>query len=315
MKAPIAMRHNFCGFASLITLAGLLLSLPVQAKDTSPLEGIHVHRSGVSPYFLNAAKTTLNASEAQCKQLSSVCAMLPAGAGAKDVAVCAAVANGFSFRGNVSDVGKQETDEYFATGMHMAARQTEKTVLKVKSVCEIEVVAQKSADIWHYSSQGYTHYELKDRGKNGRNWVRTDHKRPSSKTGALLAGVFPLPVASPVSPVLGHKTYAGYKCEVRKISGPWAGTFCLKATATAFPGYVALAGSVVAGKDIMLEDAATEVTEKVMLPATYFYPPAGEKSEAKQVLPASAENATQKWCAKQKIKTGINPCEDGSRNE
>ena len=293
----------------------LLVSLSAQAKDVpQTLEGIHVHRSGASPYFLNAAKVTLKTAEAQCTLLKSVCATMPAGASVRDRAACAPVAGGFSFSGNLTDVGKQETDEYFATELQMAARRTKKTVLQVKSVCEIAVAEQESTDIWHYTPQGYTHYELKD-SKQGRNWVRTQHQRPASKANALLAGVLPLSSSSTVSAVLGHKTYAGHTCEVREITGPWMGTFCLKTTATPFPGHVTLAGMVVAGKDTLLEDAATEVAEKVRLPYAYFYPPAGEKPAGKPVLPTSSENATQKWCAKQKIKTGVNPCTDGNTND
>ena len=295
----------------------ILGSVSAQAKDSSatPLEGIHIHRSGSSPYFAKTAKQTLKAYQDQCALMKSVCAMMPVGASSKDKAACTQVAGGFSLKGNVADIGEQETDEYFATAMQMAARQIRKNILQVKSVCEVEVVAQESQDIWHYASRGYTHYELKNSPGKGRYWIRTEHKRLAPKAGALLAGVYPMSDASKVSPVLGHKTYAGLRCEVREITGPWAGTFCLAVTNTAFPGHLTLAGTVVAGKDTLLEDAATKVAVKITLPRDRFYPPEGEAVKKMSALSASSDNPTQKWCAKQKIQTGIDPCEDGSDDD
>lgn len=303
-----------CPFMIAVTLH--LMSMPSEAKDVlPPLEGIHVHRSGASPYFSNAAQGTLKTYEGQCKLMKSVCAMMPAAASAQDKAVCAAVASGFSLKGNLADVGKQETDEYFATAMQMAARQTTKTVLQVKSICEVEVVDQESVDIWHYAPQGYTHYELKNHPKKGRYWVRSEHKRLAPKPGALLAGVYPMSDASKVSPVLGQKEYAGLKCDVREITGPWSGTFCLRATETSFPGHVTLAGRVVADKDTMLEDRATKVAVKVMLPRSHFFPPETDKVESPRALSSSPDNPTQKWCAKQKIRTGIDPCKEAASDD
>jgi hypothetical protein len=317
MKAvdmPIPLSIPRCHFVLVMTF--FLAPISAQAKDLpAALEGIHVHRSGTSPYFVNAAKQTLKTQEAQCKLMKSVCAMMPAGASGKDKAACADVAAGFSLKGSLAEVGTQETDEYFATAMKMAARQTMKTVLQVKSICEVEVVEQKSVDIWHFTPNGHTHYGLKDSPKKGHYWVLTEHKPLSSKAGALLAGVFPLTATSTVSPALGYKTYAGHKCEVREITGPWSGTFCLKPTDTPFPGHVTLAGKVVAGKDIMLEDQATEIAVKIMLPKAHFFPPESDKFENMSALSKSLDNPTQKWCAKQKIKTGINPCEDGAADD
>jgi len=312
----ISMRLTALRCLLMIVVALHLMPMPSEAKDAPPaLEGIHVHRSGASPYFLNAAKEALKTYEGQCKLMKSVCAMMPAGASAKDTAACTVVASGFSLKGNLADVGKQETDEYFATAMQMAARQTTKTVLQVKSICEVEVVDQESVDIWHYAPQAYTHYELKNHPKKGRYWVRSEHKRLAPKAGALLAGVYPMSDASKVSPVLGQKEYAGIKCDVREISGPWAGTFCLSATGTAFPGHLTLAETVVAGKDTMLEEQATAVAVKVMLPRPHFFPPERDKLESTQAHSASPENPTLRWCAKQKIKTGIDPCKEAASDD
>lgn len=312
----ISMRLTALCCLFMIVVALHLMPMPSVAKEALPaLEGIHVHRSGTSPYFLNAAKETLKTYEGQCKLMKSVCATMPAGASAKDKTVCAVVGSGFRLKGNLADVGKQETDEYFATTMQMAARRTTKTVLQVKSICEVEVVGQENADIWHYAPQTYTHYELKNHPKKGHYWVRSEHKRLAPKAGALLAGVYPMSDTSKATPVLGQKEYAGLKCDVREISGPWAGTFCLSATGTAFPGHLTLAGQVVAGKDTMLEEQATAVAVKVMLPRTHFFPPEHGKIESTRAPSTSPENPTQRWCAKQKIKTGIDPCKDAASDD
>ncbi|WP_114970035.1 hypothetical protein [Rhodoferax ferrireducens] len=295
-----------------IMAIGLFLGhLPTQAMDlTGPIAGIHVHRSGNSAHLLNAANETIKALKHQCQSVKSVCAMLPAGASRKDAAACAKVAGGFNFKGNLADLGKLETDEYFATGLHMATRLTEQTSLLTKSVCDVEVVAQTSTDIWHYGPKTYTHFELKNNPKKGRYWIRTEHQQLSPEMGSLLVGVFPVFDMSTVSPGSGYKTYAGHRCELREITGPVSGTFCLKATNTPFPGHVRLAGSLVSARDKLLrEDHATEASMDVMLPRARFFPPEGDKVENTRTLSTSPENPTQKWCAKQKAKTGINPCE------
>ncbi len=298
----------------LVSLTAMVCVSACVNSAPAQLAGIHVQRMGSSPYFLQAAQATLERSRAQCSLLQSVCAMMPAGASAKDRAACIPVANGFSLRGNLADVGRQVTDEYFATGMGMATRKTRKTVLKVHSVCNIEVAEQNSTNIWHYTSQGYTQFESKDLPNQKRSWTRSQHKRVATGTSRLLDGVLPLTSRSTVSPPSGFQTHAKHKCALRSISGPWSGTLCLKATATPFPGHLTLAGKIVAGKTVMLEDAATEVAEGIRVPDAMFYPPADEIAEARSTR-TPATNATQKWCLKQKQKTGVNPCENDSDDD
>ncbi|NDP49507.1 MAG: hypothetical protein GZ085_14190 [Sulfuriferula multivorans] len=296
----------------LVMRLSLVFSAACSQAAAPSLEGMHIHRSGTSPYFLHSAKESLKAYEGQCNLMKSVCAMMPAGASSKDRAACVNVGSGFQLKGNLADVGGQETDEYFATALNMSARQIRKTVLQVNSVCEVEVVEQESVDIRHYTSKGYTQYELKNHPKKGRYWLRTEHERIDSKMGALLKGAFNLSSQSSVSQSLGQKTYAGFKCELREVTGPWAGSLCLMATDTPFPGHVTLAGTIVAGNDTMLDEKATEVTVKIMLPRTHFYPSESDRVEAAEGRSAASGNATQRWCQKQKLKTGVNPCEGES---
>ena len=307
----MAIRPPLPRLSLVLGMGTLLACMPDLAIGASfRVEGMHIHRSGTSPHFLKAAQVTLKAYEDQCRLMKSVCATMPAGARARDKAACAQITGAFSVKGNPADIGKQETDEYFATGLNMAARQTTKTLLQVKSVCEVEVVDHKDADLWHYTPSGHTHYVLKNDPRKGRFWMRTEHKQRASVSGGLLAGVFPLTDASKVSAVLKQKTIAGHRCEVRDVVGPWSGTFCLKATPSTFPGQVALEGTVMAGNEIMFEDQATEVAEKVMLPRAVFFPPQGDTVESQRTVAQSRNNATQQWCAKQKMETGVNPCEN-----
>ena len=290
----------------------LVFSTACSEAAAPALEGLHVHRSGSSPYFLHSAKVSLKAYEGQCKLMKSVCAMMPAGASSKDRAACVNVGSGFQLKGNLANVGSQETDEYFATSLSLSARQIRKTVLQVNSICEVQVVEQESVDIRHYTSKGYTQYELKNHPKKGRYWLRTEHEHIDSKTGALLKGSFNLSSHSSVSQSFGQKSYAGFKCELREVTGPWAGSLCLMATDTIFPGHVTLAGTIVAGKDTLLDEKATAVTVKIMLPRTHFYPSEGDRVEAAEGRSVASGNATQRWCQKQKLKTGVNPCEGDS---
>jgi hypothetical protein len=92
----------------------------------------------------------------------------------------------------------------------------------------------------------------------------------------------------------GYEMYASLKLEEREITGTWAGIFCLQVTEAPFPRYMALAGKFVAGKDTMLEDRASEVAEKVMLPREHFLPPESDKAESLRTLATSPENPTHK---------------------
>lgn len=307
-----SMSHQLSRLSLILLIQSLMTPAFAQLKG-NVIDGIHVHRSGDSPHFKKMAEMTAKGLEGQCKGLKSVCSMLPAAASARDNAVCAAVSGGFQIKGKLSDVGKQETDEYFAIAKKMAVKKTKKVEMRVKSTCEVEVVEQESIDIRHYVPGGYTQYELKDDARKGRHWLRSTHKWIDPKAGATLAGVFPMSDASKVSRSQGHKTLAHHKCEVREVTGPWSGTLCLKNTATPFPGHVTLAAKIIssvpAGVATLLEEEVDSYSEKLILPMALFFPPSTEKVESARAPAKSPDNPTQKWCAKQKEKTGIDPCE------
>ena len=154
----------------------------------------------------------------------------------------------------------------------MAARQTTKTIVQLKSTCEAELVQVKGADIWHYTSQGRIHWELKNHARKGRYWYRNEQTKLSPQTDAALAEIFPLSNVLKAAPVLGQRTIVGQQCEVRDITGPWYGTFCLKATRAPYPSHITLAVTMTTGKDNMLEDQATTYAEKSRCRVSVSFP-------------------------------------------
>jgi hypothetical protein len=149
--------------------------------------------------------------------------------------------------------------------------------------------------------------------KKGRYWIRSEQRWIDPKAGTMLAGMFAMSDALKVSPPLGHKTYARQRCEVREISGPWSMTLCVKKTGIPFPAYVTLAVKITSpmppGRTILVEEEVDIFSEKLLLSLDLFFPPSTEKVESARTLAKSKDNPTQRWCAAQKKKTGINPCE------
>lgn len=284
------------------------------AAPPQTLEGIHIHLEGTMPFVADAAARQLKASKAQCEspQIKEMCAMphvaadKTAGSG-----LCAAVAGGFKLKGSLADVGKTKTDVYFWPAKKMSARYGKGYVLKAKQLCEFEVVEEKNVKLIHYApGGGGVRYELQDHPNKGVYWRLSKSPKLGPGIFTALKGRVPFADPSEISAVLGHDLIAGHKCEIREYSGPWTFTLCQKKTGSNFAETVTLAAKVVAGKDVMLDERATAVAMNVVLPASLFFPPVGEKVET--VGAKSADNPTQKWCAKQQAKTGVNPCEDGS---
>ncbi|MBT9591589.1 MAG: hypothetical protein IV089_11905 [Thiobacillus sp.] len=295
---------------SLSVLVFAFAAMPVCAALPSTFEGIHIRYKGVSPYYADQAAASQKTMKAQCEQLQKLCAMPHVVA--DKPGMCAAVAGGYKFKGILADVGKSETNRYFATAMQMSAQYTKTTVLVTKSVCEQEVLEEETVKIEHQTRMGVTRFTLTNHPKKGRYWIREERKQPDSGTADLLldsmAKAFPIKDTFKVSPVLGVDILGGHRCEIREISGPWTWTLCRKPTDTPFPGSVTLATKAVTGKTVLFEKRATEVAMKVVLPGSLFFPPAGDKIEIAGAK--STAGPMQKWCAKQKAKNGIDPCED-----
>lgn len=269
------------------------------------------------PFIADAAARQLKASRMQCEspQIKEMCAMPHVKADkAAASGLCAAVAGGFKFKGNLADVGKTKSDVYVWPEKKMSARYGKAYVLKAKQLCEFEVIEEKGAKIIHAAPGGVSvRYELQDHPKKGLYWRMSKSPKLSPGIFTALKGQVPFADPSKVSAVLEHDLIAGHKCEIREYAGPWTFTLCQKTTGGTHSETVTLAAKIVAGKDVMLDERATGIAMNVALPADLFFPSAGQKIE--NVGVKSADNATQKWCAKQQAKTGVNPCEDGSDDD
>lgn len=300
---------------SLSVLIFAFAGISACAAPPPEFEGIHIRYKGFSPYLADQAAESQKAMKAQCEQFQKLCAMPHVAADKPEL--CAAAAGGYKFKGNLADVGKTETDSYFATTKQMSAQYTKGSVLVQKSICEQDVLEEATAKIEHRTRMGVTRYTLTNHPKKGRYWIRDEQKRLDSGAADLLldtmAKDFPIKDTFKVSPVLGFDMLDHHRCEIQEISGPWTWTLCRSSTDTPFPGTVTLAAKAVTGKTVLFEKRATEVAMHVALPSSLFYPPAGDKIETAGAK--SAANPTQKWCAKQKAKTGIDPCEDDSGDD
>lgn len=311
-------------FAALFTF---LLAMPVFAmpgvnrerdeKDT--ISGIHIRREGDSPFFKEQAKLSVKTLEGACKSMKRACSIIgtdPA-ASAKAKSRCASVTGVFVLKGGaIGDVGRQVTDEYFVPTRSWSARITRQTLLRQTGYCEAEVADQNKHEIRRYTLGGYTQYERHDSANKGRHWTRNDH-RVDPKLTPVLAAAFLAPGEISVSPPMGHETYFHtLKCEVRQVkSAAVVFTNCLYRTGMPFPAELLMSSKTVSDGKVLQEEKAVSYANNAVLPVSLFMPPPSERVESAQTLSGSPDNATQKWCAKQKAKTGINPCEDAPEDD
>ncbi|MHB0916502.1 MAG: hypothetical protein ACYC39_06645 [Thiobacillus sp.] len=317
MKKPISLFLAACCGAIAMQTTGSAL-----AKDDSTIVGIHIQRKGDSPHFKKLAKQSLNVIKGTCISQKQTCQHLIAdpAASPKAKARCAAVlaAGEFQFTGgSLEDVGQRTTDEYFVPGRSWSARIARETVLNQSGFCKAEVAEVTRHEIRHYTAGGYTRYELQDSAKKRRHWTRTEH-RVDPKLVPVLAAAFLAPGRISVSPPMGHKTYIpGITCEVRQVSlGDAAtSTSCLYHTGLSFPAALRIAGDFVSGGEVMWGEKAVAYKDRAVFPIGQFMPPARDKVISEGESQRSSENATQKWCAKQKKKTGVDPCAEESGDD
>ncbi len=267
----------------------------VQAQDATEVPGgIHVRRVGNTEVGKAFGEKYVTGRREQCE-------------GA--VAQASGMARSFNFSGNLSDTGRIETDEYFAPAQKMRARQVITYPLIETSICRLEVVKTTTWNIRHFTHTGYTDYQqLADR-KTGVHWQRSAHTLPVAKQTAALwnSALFP---GATVSPLMGTRTIAGRRCEVREVilAQGASHALCLLRTEAPAGGQITLAHKWVSGGILMLDEQATLVDLQAALPLALFYPPAGARIEDLSGAAGRPEDSTQKWCRVQQAKTGVNPC-------
>lgn len=310
IKKPIA-----CYLAACCGATAMLATVPALAGEDSTLIGIHLQRKGDHPEFKKTAKPLRDAMEGACISLKRTCSYLIANTAEspKTKARCAEVLAAGEFRvtgGSIEDVGRTTTDEYYVPGRSWSARITRTTVLKQPGFCIAEVADDTKHEIRHYTAGGYTRYNLHDSTKQGRHWTRTEH-RVDPKLLPVLAAAFLGPGKISASPPMGRKTYLpGITCEVTQVSlgNGVNSTLCLYRTGLSFPVSLQIAGDLVGGGEVISYEKAVAYKDRIVLPISHFMPPARDKVVNESEAVRSPDNATQKWCARQKKETGVDPC-------
>lgn len=307
-------------FVLLLAMPAVALPGAVRAQDEqATVSGIHLRREGDSPFDREQAKQSVKMLEGACKSMKQSCSIIstdPA-ASAKAKSRCASVTGVFQLKGgSLGDVGRQVTDEYFVPARSWSARVTQQTVLRQTGYCEAEVVALNKHEIRHYTAGGYTRYQLHGSAKSGRHWTRSEHK-VEPKLVPLLAAAFLVPGKISVSPTMGHKSYfQDLKCAVQQVkSDAVAFTLCLHRTGLSFPAELLMDSKAVSDGKVLREEEAVSYASNAVLSAGLFMPPSTERVENARTRSSSPDNATQKWCARQKARTGINPCGDGPEDD
>ena len=292
------------------------------AKDDGTIVGIHVQRKGDSPHFKKLAKESVDVLKATCTSQRQMCQHLIAdpAASPKVKARCAAVLAAGEFRlagGSLEDVGRRTTDEYFVPRRSWSAKITRETVLRQSGFCKAEAANFTKHEIRHYTAGGYTRYELHDSEKKGRHWIRTEHA-VDPQVLPVLAAAFLAPGKISMSPLMGHETYIpGITCEVRQVSlgDATTSTSCLYQTGLSFPAALRIAGDFVSGGQVMWEEKAVAYEGHAVFPVNQFLPPARDKVISERGSGRSSDNSTQRWCARQKKETGVDPCVEKSGDD
>jgi hypothetical protein len=255
-------------------MASFAAFLAPQAKAASEtIVGIHVRLQGTQPHATQSLEMTHN----RLKQ------------------TCAKSGVTYQLVGNLKDVGSFETDMYYAPSLGFQARRIKTHTLLNTAYCKYEIAPTEKWKIRHFNPGGHTDFESKNAQKNGAYWLRSTHKAVNPKATASLLMDSMLSEAT-VSPVIGTTSHAGHPCKVRNVSlGKGVdNTLCVAATGLPFPAEVVLANKSIWGGTLMMEEAATMVNMKAVLPVAYFHPTKDKKIVDLNAASKSGDNPTQK---------------------
>jgi hypothetical protein len=296
---------------------GHVMAAPANPKSPGFVDGIHVQRRGDAPKVRDDMKIMINAMKTQCgsalmKQTCQTLLSDPA-ASPKAKSRCVETMSPFKLSGNLNSVGESVIDEYFAPGMSRSAKRVKITRLQQTGVCSAEVVQDESHVIVHYRPAGYTRYERK-KDKSGQTyWRMTEHTYVPG-LAHMLRTTFDMAQLSgkvAVSASLGNKTLVpGRPCETRRISmDSLEFVSCIHATGLDFPSHVTFEGEVIAQGTTQQVEKLVSYAHNVALPTDLFFPKFDEKVRADKAIVNDPGNPTRKWCAAEKARTGIDPCE------
>ncbi|MDP2961366.1 MAG: hypothetical protein Q8N54_01325 [Sulfurimicrobium sp.] len=287
-------------------------------KTAALVQGIHVQRTGDMPEARERAKIVVNAQQAQCgsalmKQACQTTLSDPA-ASSRAKSRCVEMMSSYNLSGNLNSVGETVTDEYFAPPMNRSASVVKTTVLRQTGVCSAEVEQKEQHVIVHHRPDGYTRYERKTDKSGQQSWLMHEHRYvpgladmlKTSFDAARLSG------KATVTEPLGHKTLApGRTCETRRIgAGAVEFVSCIHATGLKFPSHVTFESEVVASGKAERVEKFVSYAHNVAISRDLFFPKQGEKAMTEKDIRSDPNNPTNKWCATEKARTGVDPCKD-----
>lgn len=297
--------------------AGSVLAAPASPMSAERAHGIHVQRSGDMPKAREDMKMMIDAMKGLCgsAQMKQACltTLSDPAATSKAKSRCVEMMSPFKLSGTLDSIGETVIDEYFAPGLNRSAKVVKTTVLRQTGVCSAEVGKEERQVTTQYRTNGYTRHERKADMRGNGKWQQFDHAYVPGLASMLKTAVDAALLGRKVtvSPSLGHKTLVPRRaCEIRRINaGDVAFSSCIYPTGLAFPSHVAFENEVVASGKTQLVEKFVSYAHDVALPHDLFFPVADAKATPARDARPNPDNPTNRWCAAEKARTGIDPCE------
>jgi hypothetical protein len=317
--------------SALLVLGGVLavfdcVAAPTaQYKNAESITGIHVRRTGDAFDLREVASKLVESRQKRCGSPFAMeqcqLAMKTPGVDPKFIQYCKGTMSKFKLHGSVDDAGKFVTDEYFVPALGWYTKIRKINVLQGTELCEAIVGELEIHEIHHYTPAGRTKYERKS-NKTGQYFWRKTTQTYSKELAAIVKAGLDAGLASDKFAVkkTGKKTYlSGYLCEESRITlaaGEDYIDVCLRPVEMQIPAAITFARKHTAKGKTVSAETVEAFEDGIDLQKSLFWPPAGEKvaGEIPGARPkktkANPANATMKWCAAEKARTGVDPCED-----
>lgn len=317
---------------ALLVLGGVLAVFdcvaapPAQYKNAETIMGIHVRRTGDAFDQRELAGKLVESWQKSCGSPSVIeqCQlfMKTPGVDPKTIEYCKGTMSKFKLYGSVDDVGKFVTDEYFVPALGWYTKIRKINVLyQGTEPCKSTVEKLETHEIYHYAPTGRTKYERKSNKAGQHSWRKT--AQPYSKELAAVVKMgLDTGLASGKFTVkkTGNKTYLpGYPCEESRITltaGEGHFDVCLRLVEMQIPAAITFARKFTAKEKTVWAETVDSFEDGIALQKSLFWPPAGEKiadelpGASPKKTKAKPANAMMKWCAAEKARSGVDPCED-----
>ncbi|MCA1925284.1 MAG: hypothetical protein LDL16_03275 [Thiobacillus sp.] len=289
------------------------------ARTLDPVQGLHVRRQGDMPEARETAKTVVKALQTQCdspmmKQACLTTLSDPA-ATPKAKSGCKQMMSGFKLSGNLNSVGEFDVDEYYVPALGRSARIVRTGSVRQTGVCTAVVEQQEKFEIVLHRATGFTRYERRTDKLGQPFWMQFEHKFAPDLADMLKTAVDATQLNGKVtvSASLGNKTLVvGRPCEIRRINaGAVEFTSCIHATGLKFPSHVTFESELLAGGKTSRFEKLVSYAHDVALSRDLFFPRLGEKVMTQQDARSDPNNPMKRWCAAEKARTGVDPCEAG----